>query len=133
MGEDNAALLGPFFVNGIQQAAMSRADIAEPDRRDLSPASVINQGYVISTRFQRPTEAGFRKPSNSSHRLRFYRRLSLTLATQYLKQMERNAARRFAKYHGGGMEFRRRRLELSDVKKFHIPRQISERASGTVL
>jgi len=58
VGEDNAALLGAFFVNGIQQAAMSRADIAEPDRRDFSPVSVINKSDVLATRFQRraPTE-----------------------------------------------------------------------------
>lgn len=53
VGEDNAALLGAFFVNGIQQAAMSRDDIAEPDRRDFSHASLINESDVLSARFQR--------------------------------------------------------------------------------
>ena len=77
MREDNAALLGAWFVNGIQQAAMSRADIAEPDRRDFFAYVDEFQNFVTDSFATILSEA------------RKYR-LSLTLATQYLKQMERD-------------------------------------------
>ncbi len=35
LGEDNSTLLGAFLVTSIQQTAMTRADIPEPDRRDF--------------------------------------------------------------------------------------------------
>ena len=34
LGEDNSTLLGAFIVSSIQQAAMTRANIPESDRRD---------------------------------------------------------------------------------------------------
>ncbi len=36
LGEDNSTLLGALLVTSIQQAAMTRADIPEADRRDFS-------------------------------------------------------------------------------------------------
>ena len=36
LGEDNSTLLGALLVTSIQQAAMTRADVPEIDRRDFS-------------------------------------------------------------------------------------------------
>ena len=75
LGEDSAALLGALLVTTLQQAAMSRADMAERDRRDF---------YLYADEFQ--TYAGTESLEVILSQARKYR-LSLCLANQLVGQM----------------------------------------------
>ncbi|MBC7817314.1 MAG: type IV secretory system conjugative DNA transfer family protein, partial [Planctomycetaceae bacterium] len=75
VGEDNATLLGAFLVTAIQQAAMTRADITEADRRDF---------YLYIDEFQNFTTSSFASILSEARKYR----LSLTIAHQYLKQLD---------------------------------------------
>ena len=75
VGEDNATLLGAFLVTAIQQAAMTRADIPEADRRDF---------YLYIDEFQNFTTSSFASILSEARKYR----LSLTIAHQYLKQLD---------------------------------------------
>jgi hypothetical protein len=76
LGEDSAALLGALLVTSIEQAAKSRADIPEDQRRDF---------YLYADEFQ--TYAGTESLSIILSQARKYR-LSLCLANQLVGQMD---------------------------------------------
>jgi len=75
LGEDSAALLGALLITSIEQAAKSRADIAEEQRRDF---------YLYADEFQ--TYAGTESLAIILSQARKYR-LSLCLANQLVDQM----------------------------------------------
>jgi hypothetical protein len=75
MGEDNSRLIGSFLVSQFQLAALSRADIAERDRRPF---------YLYIDEFQNFTSV--ESLSSILSEARKYR-LALTLAHQYTRQL----------------------------------------------
>ncbi len=75
IGEDNSLLLGALLVTKLQLAAMSRVDIPESERRDF---------YLYVDEFQNFATESF---VNVLSEARKYR-LSLTLANQYIAQLE---------------------------------------------
>lgn len=79
LGEDNSTLLGAFLVTCLQQAAMTRADIPEADRRDF---------YLYVDEFQNFTTSSFATILSEARKYR----LSLTLSHQYLKQLDESTA-----------------------------------------
>ena len=79
IGEDNATLLGAFLVTSIQQAAMTRADIPEDQRRDF---------FLYVDEFQNFTTGGFASVLSEARKFR----LSLTVAHQYLVQFNEATA-----------------------------------------
>ncbi len=79
VGEDNAALLGAFLVTAIQQAAMTRSDVPESDRRDF---------HLYIDEFQNFTTSSFAAILSEARKYR----LNLTIAHQYLKQLDDETA-----------------------------------------
>lgn len=79
VGEDNSALLGAMMITKIQLAAMSRIDTPEQERRDF---------YLYVDEFQNFATESF---TNILSEARKYR-LNLTLAHQYIEQLEENIA-----------------------------------------
>ncbi len=75
IGEDNSALLGAMIITKIQLAAMSRVDIPESERNDF---------YLYVDEFQNFATESF---ANILSEARKYR-LNLTLAHQYITQMD---------------------------------------------
>jgi len=75
VGEENSALLGAMMITKIQMAAMSRANIAEEERRDF---------YLYIDEFQNFSTESF---ANILSEARKYR-LNLIMAHQYITQME---------------------------------------------
>lgn len=75
VGEDQSALLGAFLVTAIQQAAMTRAEIPESDRRDF---------YLYIDEFQNFTTGSFAAILSEARKYR----LNLTIANQYLAQLD---------------------------------------------
>jgi hypothetical protein len=75
IGEDSAALLGSLLVSQIGSAGLSRADMPEEDRPDF---------YVYLDEFQTFTTLSL---ATMLAELRKYR-VNMTLANQYLSQME---------------------------------------------
>ncbi len=75
IGEDGTTLLGSLLVTSIQLAAMSRADLAEQARRDF---------FLYVDEFQNFATDSFATILSEARKYR----LSLTLANQYLAQME---------------------------------------------
>lgn len=75
IGEDNSALLGAMMITKLQLAAMSRVDIAESTRKDF---------YLYVDEFQNFSTDSF---TNILSEARKYH-LSLTLANQYLEQLD---------------------------------------------
>jgi CxxC-x17-CxxC domain-containing protein len=75
IGEDNSRLLGALLVTKLQLAAMSRVDILEEERKDF---------YLYVDEFQNFATKSF---VNILSEARKYR-LSLTLANQYIAQLE---------------------------------------------
>lgn len=75
IGEDNASLLGALMINKIQIAAMSRADIPESSRKDF---------FLYIDEFQNFSTESY---VNILSEARKYR-LSLTMANQYIKQLD---------------------------------------------
>jgi energy-coupling factor transporter ATP-binding protein EcfA2 len=75
IGEDTAGLLGALLVSRIGLAALSRADVAEENRRDF---------HVYLDEFQNFTTLSL---ANMLSELRKYR-VSLILAHQYLSQLD---------------------------------------------
>lgn len=78
-GEDNATLLGALLVTAIQQAALSRADVAETDRRDFC---------LYVDEFQSFTTGAFATILSEARKFR----LSLTMAHQYIGQLDEQTA-----------------------------------------
>lgn len=79
IGEDNATLLGAFLVTSIQQAAMTRADIPEGERRDF---------FLYVDEFQNFTTGSFASVLSEARKFR----LSLIVAHQYLAQINDETA-----------------------------------------
>lgn len=75
IGEDTSALLGSLLVTSLQQAAMSRADIPENDRLDF---------FLYVDEFQNFATESFATILSEARKFR----LSLTVANQYLAQMD---------------------------------------------
>lgn len=75
IGEDASSLLGSLLVTSIQQAAMGRAEIAENDRRDF---------FLYVDEFQNFATESFATILSEARKYR----LSLTIANQYLAQMD---------------------------------------------
>ena len=75
IGEDHSTLLGALIVTSLQQAAMSRADIRELDRRDF---------YLYIDEFQNFTTGSFAVILSEARKYR----LNLTVAHQYLRQLD---------------------------------------------
>jgi len=75
IGEDNSRLLGALLITKLQLAAMSRVDIPEEERKDF---------YLYVDEFQNFATKSF---VNILSEARKYR-LSLTLANQYIAQLE---------------------------------------------
>ena len=75
IGEDGSNLLGSLLVTGIQLAAMSRADVAERDRCDF---------YLYVDEFQNFATESFATILGEARKYR----LNLTIANQYLAQMD---------------------------------------------
>ena len=75
IGEDASTLLGALVVTSIQQAAMSRAEIPEVDRQDF---------YLAVDEFQNFATESFATILSEARKYR----LNLTIANQYLDQME---------------------------------------------
>jgi hypothetical protein len=79
IGEDNAALLGSFLVTAIQQAAMTRADMPEDNRRDF---------YLSIDEFQNFVTTSFETILSEARKYR----LNLTVSHQYLAQLPESTA-----------------------------------------
>ena len=79
VGEDNATLLGAFLVTAIQQAAMTRADVPEELRFDF---------HLCIDEFQNFTTSSFASILSEARKYR----LNLTIAHQYLKQLDESTA-----------------------------------------
>lgn len=75
VGDDASALLGSFLVTAIQLAAMSRAELPEERRQDF---------YLYVDEFQNYATESFAVILSEARKYR----LNLTLANQYLAQME---------------------------------------------
>ncbi|NTU46440.1 type IV secretion system DNA-binding domain-containing protein [Candidatus Roizmanbacteria bacterium] len=75
LGEDNAALLGAMMITQIQLAAMNRSFIHENDRRDF---------FLYVDEFQNFATSSFVKILSEARKYR----LSLTLANQYIEQLD---------------------------------------------
>lgn len=79
LGEDNSALLGALLVTAIQQAAMTRADIPEEQRRDF---------YLSIDEFQNFVTTSFETILSEARKYR----LNLTVSHQYLAQLTESTA-----------------------------------------
>lgn len=75
LGEDNAALLGAMMITQIQLSAMNRAFMKEEDRRDF---------FLYVDEFQNFATSSFIKILSEARKYR----LALTLANQYIGQLE---------------------------------------------
>src|SRR3979411_2878800 len=75
LGDDVSALLGSFLVTALQLAAMSRADTAEAERPDY---------FLYVDEFQNFATESFATILSEARKYR----LALTLANQYLGQLE---------------------------------------------
>lgn len=75
LGEDSAALLGAMIITQIQLAAMNRSFIKEEDRRDF---------FLYVDEFQNFATSSFVKILSEARKYR----LALTLANQYVEQLE---------------------------------------------
>jgi hypothetical protein len=79
IGEDASALLGSLLVTGIQLAAMGRADVPEHHRRDF---------FLYVDEFQNFATESFATILSEARKYR----LNLTIANQYLAQMDEATA-----------------------------------------
>ncbi len=75
LGEDNAALLGAMIITQIQLAAMNRSFVKESDRRDF---------FLFVDEFQNFATTSFIKILSEARKYR----LSLSLANQYIEQLD---------------------------------------------
>lgn len=80
LGEDNAALLGAMIITQIQLAAMNRAYVDEDARRDF---------FLYVDEFQNFATTSFIKILSEARKYR----LSLTLANQYIEQIEEDVTK----------------------------------------
>ena len=75
LGEDNAALLGAMLITQMQLAAMNRSFMKENDRRDF---------FMYVDEFQNFATSSFIKILSEARKYR----LALTLANQYIEQID---------------------------------------------
>jgi len=75
LGEDNAALLGAMIITQIQLAAMNRSFMKEEDRKDF---------FLYVDEFQNFATTSFIKILSEARKYR----LALTLANQYIEQLD---------------------------------------------
>jgi hypothetical protein len=80
LGEDNAALLGAMIITQIQLAAMNRSFIKEEDRKDF---------FLYVDEFQNFATNSFVKILSEARKYR----LCLTLANQYIEQLDEEVQR----------------------------------------
>jgi len=80
LGEDNAALLGAMIITQIQLAAMNRSFQKEKERRDF---------FLYVDEFQNFATTSFIKILSEARKYR----LSLTLANQYIDQLDEQVAK----------------------------------------
>jgi len=80
LGEDNTALLGAMLITQIQLAAMNRSFIKEADRKDF---------FLYVDEFQNFATQSFIKILSEARKYR----LSLTLANQYIEQLDEDVTR----------------------------------------
>lgn len=80
LGEDNAALLGAMIITQIQLAAMNRSFVKEEDRKDF---------FLYVDEFQNFATTSFVKILSEARKYR----LSLTLANQYIEQLDEEIQR----------------------------------------
>lgn len=79
LGEENARLLGGMIVTRLQLAAMERVDIVEKDRQDF---------YLYIDEFQNFATDSFKTILSEARKYR----LSLTVAHQYIEQLDETVA-----------------------------------------
>lgn len=79
LGDDVSALLGSFLVTALQLAAMSRADVPESERTDF---------FLYIDEFQNFATDSFATILSEARKYR----LALTLANQYLAQLDEETA-----------------------------------------
>jgi hypothetical protein len=79
LGEDNAALLGAMFITRLQLSAMGRSFQKEEDRRDF---------FLYVDEFQNFATNSFIKILSEARKYR----LSLTLANQYVDQLDKEVS-----------------------------------------
>ncbi|KXK09547.1 MAG: AAA-like domain protein [Microgenomates bacterium OLB23] len=80
LGEDNAALLGAMFITQLQLAAMNRAFKKEEERQDF---------FLYVDEFQNFATSSFIKILSEARKYR----LALTLANQYIDQLDEDVSR----------------------------------------
>ncbi|OIP58277.1 MAG: hypothetical protein COX79_03885 [Candidatus Levybacteria bacterium CG_4_10_14_0_2_um_filter_36_16] len=80
LGEDNSALLGAMIITQIQLAAMNRAFMKEEDRRDF---------FLYVDEFQNFATRSFIKILSEARKYR----LSITLANQYIDQIDEEVSK----------------------------------------
>ena len=80
LGEDNAALLGAMFITQLQLAAMNRAFTKEEERQDF---------FLYVDEFQNFATSSFIKILSEARKYR----LALTLANQYIDQLDEDVSR----------------------------------------
>ena len=80
LGEDNTALLGAMLITQIQLAAMNRSFMKEADRKDF---------FLYVDEFQNFATQSFIKILSEARKYR----LSLTLANQYIEQLDEEVTR----------------------------------------
>ncbi|KKW28745.1 MAG: hypothetical protein A3K06_00200 [Candidatus Doudnabacteria bacterium RIFCSPHIGHO2_01_52_17] len=79
IGEDSSALLGAMLITRLQLAAMSRVDILEEERKDF---------YLYVDEFQNFATESFATILSEARKYR----LNLTIAHQYIEQLEEEVA-----------------------------------------
>lgn len=79
LGEDNAALLGAMIITQIQLAAMNRSFVKEHERKDF---------FLYVDEFQNFATSSFIKILSEARKYR----LSLTLANQYIEQLDEDVS-----------------------------------------
>ena len=80
LGEDSASLLGAMIITQIQLAAMNRAFMKEEDRRDF---------FLYVDEFQNFATSSFIKILSEARKYR----LSITLANQYIDQLDETVSK----------------------------------------
>jgi len=108
IGEDNSNLLGALLVTTLQQAAMSRADVVEAERRDC---------YVYIDEFQNFSTGSFATILSEARKYR----LNMTLSHQYLEQLDEKTADAVFGNVGSIISF-----QVGSVDAFPLSRQLSK-------
>ena len=108
IGEENSALLGGLLITKLQLAAMSRVDIREEERRDF---------YLYVDEFQNFSTESF---ANIFAEARKYR-LNLTLAHQYIAQLNEKVRDAIFGNVGSLVSFRVGPEDAEFLEKYFVP------------